>query len=729
MRVIMKQHSVGQGGFFTGKIAYQACENIDSGNKGTSKRRRNSKTKKHDSAFRFVYDCGSRNETALEKEINNVFDENETIDLLFISHFDYDHVNGIKHLLNQCHVEAVALPYLEDCEKILFTAKSIQGANSVQSKFAVELIWDAERLLKETGNGIKKLIRIRYRNEGEADLTKKEPTDDLKFDNLKDIFEEHNIENDRWEKRKHLQIKTSYRKATRKPKSKKVKVYDVTADQAESMIWYIDDMLTKKRFLLIPHVHPYCSVCLKEFSSDLKETIKRHYKNSSTNSQPLVDYGKYIIDNIECKKFRTKLKKKYNTICPDHNLISMTLYAGPEELDTKFFLTGRSVFHCIQNGGFLLTGDASFSDSHNFKVGICGRCGIGFSDERRRDRFLEKYRECRDLVGAFMVPHHGSNYNFDFSAIEPFTELVTSYAAVGPNEYNHPGFWTRLEASRHPKAKFETVETISSLAMQIFSIENHYDLVDCLQKLLGRSPKTPLHYASERGRLARVKKLLERGADVESRDPFKMSPLHYAAMSGSSACLAAIIQALIKIRKGNKKNYTNAEVKISVNSGGIYKRRPLHFAAISGDQSSIDLLLKHKAWLGVNDYFKRTPLHYAAMSKNLANIGVLIRDKKHVNYGDVNGMTPLHYAVECRNVNSVLTLICGGADIEATNGVNQSSLYSAFRDEDNKFIENLICCGVDAKIIESALNNDKKLEDFDPVLDVKILRAEHKQGK
>ena len=710
MRVSMKQHSVGQGGFFTGKIVYQACENIDSGNKGKSKLRGNSRTEKLDSAFRFVYDCGSsRNIKKLEKEINSAFKKDECIDLLFISHFDNDHVNGLKHLLNRCHVETVVLPYLENYEKILFTAEAILGASKDQARFAVDLIWDAEKLLRETGNGIKKLIRIRHENEDDE-----ESVDGLSFDNLIDICEEDKIENERWKERRHFKIKTSYRKTAKRSKSRKIKVYEITAYQAKSMIFYIYDIHTKKRFLLIPHVHPYCSVCLKEFSSDLREAIEMHY-NSTTSSQPLVDYGKYIIDNIECRKFRTKLKKKYNTICPDHNLISMTLYAGPEELDTKFFLTGRTIFHCIQNGGFLLTGDASFSDSHNFKVGICGRCGIGVSDERRRDRFIEKYEECRDLVGAFMVPHHGSNYNFDFSAIEPFTELVASYAAVGPNEYNHPGFWARLEASRHPKAKFETAETISSLAMQITSIEDYNDLMECLQEFLGKSPKTPLHHASELGIHAAVTNLLELGADVEARDTYRITPLHYAAMSGSSTCLDAVIQTLEKIRNKIGK-------RISVNVLDVYKRRPLHFAATSGDQSCIDLLLKHKAWLRVEDSYGRTPLHYAAMSKNLANISVLIKDKKHVNKKDKNGMTALHYAVECKNANSVLALIRSEADVSVTSSVSQSPLYSAFWDENITFIKKLINVGVDPEFIALAYDTYEELEGFNPALSVKIVR-------
>ena len=51
--------------------------------------------------FNVVYDCGGiRNKTILEEEINSSFEENEHIDMLFISHFDDDHVNGLATLAN-----------------------------------------------------------------------------------------------------------------------------------------------------------------------------------------------------------------------------------------------------------------------------------------------------------------------------------------------------------------------------------------------------------------------------------------------------------------------------------------------------------------------------------------------------------------------------------------------------------------------------------------------------
>lgn len=50
-----------------------------------------------------VYDCGacdnSKNEThELSSEIKGLLKKGDTIDILFISHFDADHVNGIEQL-------------------------------------------------------------------------------------------------------------------------------------------------------------------------------------------------------------------------------------------------------------------------------------------------------------------------------------------------------------------------------------------------------------------------------------------------------------------------------------------------------------------------------------------------------------------------------------------------------------------------------------------------------
>ena len=73
MRVIRTIHPVGHGGFFTEEL----CDATE--------------------CYNVVYDCGTRNGTMLlEREINKAFNRKQSVDLLFISHFDRDHVSGLK---------------------------------------------------------------------------------------------------------------------------------------------------------------------------------------------------------------------------------------------------------------------------------------------------------------------------------------------------------------------------------------------------------------------------------------------------------------------------------------------------------------------------------------------------------------------------------------------------------------------------------------------------------
>ena len=54
--------------------------------------------------FNVVYDCGSMSKTRIKKEIDNTYEllEDNHINLLFISHFDDDHINGLSILCKSC---------------------------------------------------------------------------------------------------------------------------------------------------------------------------------------------------------------------------------------------------------------------------------------------------------------------------------------------------------------------------------------------------------------------------------------------------------------------------------------------------------------------------------------------------------------------------------------------------------------------------------------------------
>lgn len=91
MEVFRTIHPVGHGGFFT--------EELWEGNK----------------CYNVVYDCGTRNGLQLlEQNINQAFQKKTPIDLLFISHFDSDHVNSLGLLRKKSHMNEqtkVVIPF------------------------------------------------------------------------------------------------------------------------------------------------------------------------------------------------------------------------------------------------------------------------------------------------------------------------------------------------------------------------------------------------------------------------------------------------------------------------------------------------------------------------------------------------------------------------------------------------------------------------------------------
>ena len=76
--------------------------------------------------FRWVYDCGSKRTKRIATAIGALPHGFEQIDLLVISHFDDDHINGIEELIRTRRVCRLALPYL-DFPQRLAQAASIEG--------------------------------------------------------------------------------------------------------------------------------------------------------------------------------------------------------------------------------------------------------------------------------------------------------------------------------------------------------------------------------------------------------------------------------------------------------------------------------------------------------------------------------------------------------------------------------------------------------------------------
>lgn len=96
---VMRQRPVGHGWFHSGALGRAAAR------------------------LRWVYDCGASRKQGIERLASEIAilkgdGEERVLDLLFLSHFDRDHVSGVTELLKALKVSTVVLPYLDDLQRV-----------------------------------------------------------------------------------------------------------------------------------------------------------------------------------------------------------------------------------------------------------------------------------------------------------------------------------------------------------------------------------------------------------------------------------------------------------------------------------------------------------------------------------------------------------------------------------------------------------------------------------
>ena len=118
-------------------------------------------------------------------------------------------------------------------------------------------------------------------------------------------------------------------------------------------------------------------------------------------------------------------------------------------------------------------------------------------------------------------------------------------------------------------------------------------------KPLGRRcpqlPRKTLFSESVTGSLDDITKLIQSGADVNAKDKYLITPLHYAARNGHTAVATCLITA-------------GANPK----SSDIWGRTPLQVAESRGDQATAGTLIDAEAEVDAKNKYGRTPLHRAA---------------------------------------------------------------------------------------------------------------------
>ena len=136
----LTQHAVGQGGMMSGLLE------IPGGH------------------FHWVYDCGSNQSEALNREIAIVTARGD-VDCLLLSHLDSDHVIGIDRLLMATHVKEVVLPYLNDLDRVIAAAHD--NATGTLTGGFLTFLSDIEGWFGE--RGVERVTYIRPRDDTDED--------------------------------------------------------------------------------------------------------------------------------------------------------------------------------------------------------------------------------------------------------------------------------------------------------------------------------------------------------------------------------------------------------------------------------------------------------------------------------------------------------------------------------------------------------------------------------
>lgn len=345
---------VGQGLFYSGAIGYQ------------------------DNSFKFIYDCGGDSQT-ISQEVNSCLKKfKNEIDMLVISHFDSDHINGLPTLFNRVkRINRIFIPYYGNFSSYLLLVAYVYGNGGTLSDKVNEII-----LVNTTESEGKEIML----NE----------VDELEEEKLIDKYSIRNVR--------------TRVKGISKAKYKGIwefKFYNAPLKKGASLNVIkdeIDKLMASKRAssleeLLVNHL----SEVKQELKAIYNRCVSSYLGNSKQNQTSLCLYH---APQLGCRSLRgCKVKSR---LC---------------DCWSSIYCVCRST-RWLETIGTLLTGDISLK--------------VKRADRKYRD-FCNYFHDEKEKPLLFLTPHHGAFNNWNPSILSDFPEAKVFLNSAGiTNKYGHP---------------------------------------------------------------------------------------------------------------------------------------------------------------------------------------------------------------------------------------------------------------------------------------------------
>ncbi|KAJ0398645.1 hypothetical protein P43SY_009940 [Pythium insidiosum] len=205
-----------------------------------------------------------------------------------------------------------------------------------------------------------------------------------------------------------------------------------------------------------------------------------------------------------------------------------------------------------------------------------------------------------------------------------------------------------------------------------------------------------LYRAAWYGSIDIARLLLQRGADIESRNENGMTALNAAARCGHGDIVGLLIDHGADIEAKDKNGLTALCVASSGGHIDIVRRllargadlgsksnngdAALHFTASRGWITVASLLLQHGADVETRNENGETALHCAASSGQIEVVRLLLEHHVNIVAEDNRGDAALHYAASHGHTGVVRLLLGYGADTEAKNELEKTAFGVLFED-------------------------------------------------
>jgi ankyrin repeat protein len=146
----------------------------------------------------------------------------------------------------------------------------------------------------------------------------------------------------------------------------------------------------------------------------------------------------------------------------------------------------------------------------------------------------------------------------------------------------------------------------------------------------------PLPDAASRGDLGEVRRLLDSGVDVNSRNKGGQTALHWAALRGHAAAAELLVSRSAEIDANDRHGTT-----------------PLHLAARTGRSTVLEMLVSHGADVRARDEHDGTALHLAALGGHASVAGILLNAGAEIDSKNQEGFSPLMVSVSKKHLKDV----------------------------------------------------------------------------